>query len=63
MFTLAICTILNDYTQVNIKILLMQTYHTSCVSFSCQFILVAKVNIKRLEEWFYGDHYSSVTQN
>ena len=39
MFTLAICTILNGYTQVNIKILLIQSYHTTCVSFSCEFIL------------------------
>ena len=38
MFTLAICTILNGDTQVDIKILLIQTYHTTCVSFSCQFI-------------------------
>ena len=36
-FTLAICTILNGYTQVNIKILLIQSYHTTCVSFSCEF--------------------------
>ena len=35
MFTLAICTILNGFTQVNIKILLIQSYHTTCVSFSC----------------------------
>ena len=39
MFTLAICTILNGYTQVNIKILLLQSYHTTCVSFSCEFSL------------------------
>ena len=38
MFTLAICTILNGYTQVNIKILLIQSYNTTCVSFSCEFI-------------------------
>ena len=38
MFTLATCTIFNGYTQVNIKILLIQTNHTTCVSFSCQFI-------------------------
>ena len=31
MFTLAICTILNGSTQVNIKILLIQSYHTTCV--------------------------------
>ena len=37
MFTLAICTILNGCTQVNIKILLIQRYHTTCVSFSCGF--------------------------
>ena len=37
MFTLAICTILNGYTQINIKILLIQSYHTTCVSFSCEF--------------------------
>ena len=37
MFTLAICTILNGYTQVNIKRLLIQSYHTTCVSFSCEF--------------------------
>ena len=39
MCTLAICTIFNGYTQVNIKILLIQTYHTTCVSFSCEFII------------------------
>ena len=39
MFTLAICTILKAFTQVNIKILLIQSYHTTCVSFSCEFIL------------------------
>ena len=33
MFTLA----MNGYTQVNIKILLIQSYHTTCVSFSCEF--------------------------
>ena len=38
MFTLSICTILNGYTQVNIKSLLIQTYHTTCVSFSFEFI-------------------------
>ena len=38
MFTLAISTILNGYTQVNIKILLIQSYHTTCVSFSCEFM-------------------------
>ena len=38
MFTPAICTILNGYTQVNIKILLIQCYHTTCVSFSCEFM-------------------------
>ena len=38
MFTLAICPILNGYTQVVSKILLIQTNHTTCVSFSCQFI-------------------------
>ena len=27
------------------KILLIQTYHTTCVSFSCQFILLALVAI------------------
>ena len=37
MFTLAICTIVNGYTQVNIKILLIQSNHTTCVSFSCEF--------------------------
>ena len=41
MFTLAICQILNGYAQVFFsKILLIQTYHTICVSFSCQFIWV-----------------------
>ena len=39
MFTLAICTILNGYTQVDIKIVLIQSYHTTCVSFSCEFSL------------------------
>ena len=34
----ALPPILNGYTQVNIKILLIQTYHTTCVSFSCEFI-------------------------
>ena len=37
MFTLAICTFFNGYTQVNIKNLLIQSYHTTCVSFSCEF--------------------------
>ena len=37
MFTLNICTNLNGYSQVNIKILLIQSYHTTCVSFSCEF--------------------------
>ena len=37
MFTFAIRTILNGYTQVNIKILLIRSYHTTCVSFSCEF--------------------------
>ena len=37
MFTLAIYTILYDYTQVNLKILLIQSNHTSTVSFSCEF--------------------------
>ena len=43
MFTLAICTILNGYTRVNIKILLIQSYHTTCVSFSCEFYVLKKV--------------------
>ena len=45
MFTLAICTILNGYTQVNIKILLIQGYHTTCVSFSCEFINLLAISV------------------
>ena len=37
MFTLPICPILNGYTQVFFLKLLIQTYHTTCVSFSCEF--------------------------
>ena len=33
---------LKGYTQVNIKILLIQSYHTTCVSFSCEFIYKIK---------------------
>ena len=43
MFTLAICTILNGFTQVNINILLIQSYHTTCVSFSCEFNIADKI--------------------
>ena len=37
MFTLAICTILMAIHKLFSKILLIQTYHTTCVSFSSQF--------------------------
>ena len=57
MFTLAICAILNGYTQVNIKILLIQTYHTTRVPFSCQFILIetfmSQESIPELLQLFY----------
>ena len=38
MFTLTICSILNAIHKLFSKILLiLQTYHTTCVSFSCEF--------------------------
>ena len=37
MFTLAICPILMAIHKLFSKILLMQTYHTTCVSYSYQF--------------------------
>ena len=46
MFTLAICTILNGYTQVNVKMLLIQSYHTTCVSFSCEFTYATRIGLR-----------------
>ena len=39
MFTLAICAILMSIHKLFSKTLLIQRYHTTCVSFSCQFIM------------------------
>ena len=47
MITLAKCTILNGYTQVDIKILLIQSYQITCVSFSCEFIFNVKLYVAR----------------
>ena len=54
MFTLAICTILNGYTQVNRKKLLIQSYHTTCVSFSCEFICISRIRGSNRQWLFDG---------
>ena len=59
MFTLAICIILNGYTQVNIKILLNKSYHTTCVSFSCEFINALITVIILGGNVYYEDKYKS----
>ena len=45
MFTLAICPILMAIHKLFSKILLMQTYHTTCVSYSCQLIKKSQVPV------------------
>ena len=68
MFSLAICTILNRYTQVHIKILLIQSYHTTCVYFSCEFIsfwskLIETDNPNKLSVLMYHIVYDLSNKN